>query len=135
MNSRILIIGLVAGAAVVAVAIVAYFVLSSSGGTVEVLETQNGETVQIGLDDKLVVVLAGNPTTGYNWTTTSIDDAVLRQVGDSRFDAESDLLGSPGTISLLYAPVAAGTSPLVIEYGPVAGGDSENTFSITVKVE
>lgn len=91
------------------------------------LETQNGDTLQ--------VVLSGNPTTGYNWSTTQIDDAVLKQESDPAFDAESDLLGAPGRITTSYKAIATGTSPLSLDYGPVGGGDAESSFSITVVVE
>ncbi len=67
-----------------------------------------------------------------NWKTTSIDSSVLEQDGEPTFEPEAELLGSSGVVIIKYKVVGSGTSPLALEYGPVAGGDAERTFSITV---
>ncbi len=118
--------------AVVVVAVVAFLVLS--GGTVTVDESQNGSTIEMSNGDTLELKLLGNPTTGFNWQTTEVDAAILTQDGDPKFEPETELIGSKGVVIIKYKAVGTGTTPLTLEYKPVAGGDVERTFSITVVV-
>lgn len=119
----------------VLIAIVVFSVLVLiSRDTIVVTEEQNGQTVEMNDRDTLELQLTGNPTTGYNWQTVDINNAVLEQDGDPTFDADTELLGSPGVITLTYEAVAGGNSPLKLEYKPVAGGDVANTFELTVRV-
>lgn len=119
----------------VLVAIVVFsLIILISHDTIVVTEDQNGQTVELNDRDTLELQLTGNPTTGYNWETVDIDNAVLEQDGDPTFSADTELLGSPGVITITYNAVAAGTSPLKLEYKPVAGGDVANTFEVTVVV-
>jgi len=111
------------------------YIAYATGGPIVVLESDNGGSATISTEDTLQIALGGNPTTGYNWFTADVDSAVLVQVGDPAFDADSNLLGSPGVITLEFGPVAAGTTQLTLEYRPAAGGAVGNTFTITVIVE
>lgn len=120
-------------AVLAAIAVFSAIILISSD-TIVVTEDQSGQTVEINDRDTLELQLSGNPTTGYNWETVDIDGAVLEQDGDPSFDPDTELLGSPGVITISYDAVGAGTSPLVLEYKPVAGGDTANSFELTVVV-
>jgi predicted secreted protein len=111
------------------------YVAYATSGPVVVLESDNGGTATITTSDTLQVSLSGNPTTGYNWFTTDVDSAVLAQTGDPTFDPDSNLLGSPGVITLEFDPITAGTTQLTLEYRPVAGGAVGNTFTFAVIVE
>jgi inhibitor of cysteine peptidase len=119
----------------VLVAIAVFSVLIQiSRDTIVVTEEQNGQTVEMNDRDTLELQLTGNPTTGYNWQTVDINSAVLAQEGDPTFDPDTELLGAPGVITISYEAVAAGSSPLKLEYKPVAGGDVANTFELVVRV-
>lgn len=105
-----------------------------SRDTIVVTEDQSGQTIAINDRDTLELQLTGNPTTGHNWQTVEIDNSVLEQDGDPSFDPDTELMGSPGVITIRYDAVGTGTSPLRLEYKPVAGGDAVNTFELTVVV-
>lgn len=132
MDRRGWLVGVIAVLA--AIIVFSVIILISSEETVVVQEDQNGQTVELTNGDTLELQLTGNPTTGYNWETVDIDNAVLEQSGDPSFDPDTELLGSPGVITISYDTVAAGSSPLALEYKPVAGGEVANTFEVTVVV-
>jgi inhibitor of cysteine peptidase len=108
----------------------------SSSSTVEVGPSDDGTTVDLSEGDTLEVQLEGNPTTGFNWQVAeTIDTAVLEQDGDPTFDADAELAGSPGVVTLRFKAVGSGSSPLNLEYKAVAGdGAAEATYSLTVNV-
>jgi inhibitor of cysteine peptidase len=103
---------------------------------VEVGPSDDGTTVDLSESDTLEVQLEGNPTTGFNWQVVdTIDTAVLEQDGDPTFDADAELAGSPGVVTLRFKAVGSGSSPLNLEYKAVAGdGAAEATYSLTVNV-
>ena len=123
-----------AGGAIGLVLIIA-LALTFGTQTVKVSETDAGAEFTLKIGDELQVTLAGNPTTGYIWTTAEIDEAVLEQVGDPEFDPDTDLLGSPGVVTITYKAVGAGSTTLELEYGRVADTNPERTMSISVVVE
>jgi inhibitor of cysteine peptidase len=100
---------------VVALIAAALLVACSSSAT-ELSEEDAGRTVELRAGDSLEVTLVGNPTTGYMWEVGSVDAAVLTQVGEPEFKADSDLIGSPGTITLRFEAVAPGQTDLQLIY-------------------
>jgi predicted secreted protein len=120
------------GAVIVVIAAVVIAVNVLGGSTLVVEQSQDGATVQASVGDTIELKLAGNPTTGFNWSTTDIDAAVLEQDGDPSFDADDDSLGSPGVVTMTYTVVGSGSSPLQVSYGPVSGGEATETFAVTV---
>ncbi len=79
-------------------------------------EQDEGNAVHLQLGELLVVALEGNPSTGYNWEVTPADQAVVAQQGEPEFNADSDLLGSSGKISLTFKAVAEGQQALTLAY-------------------
>lgn len=123
-------IGIAAVIVVIAAVLIAVNLLG--GETVVIDQDQSGATVQVSDGDTVEVKLAGNPTTGFNWETTEADSTVIEQEGDPVFDADEELLGSPGVVTITYTIVGSGTSPLTLEYKPVSGGEATDTFSVTI---
>jgi len=82
-----------------------------------------------------VISLEGNPTTGYTWEVAEMDGGVLRQVGESEFEPESDAIGSGGVQILRFEPVNNGQTDLELVYHR-SWEDKEpvETFSIQVVV-
>jgi predicted secreted protein len=67
---------------------------SAAGGqTIKLTEADAGKSVDLAPGDTLEIALAGNPTTGYNWEVESVDSAILRQVGEPQFEADSTAVG------------------------------------------
>ncbi len=108
------------GAARVCLAVLLILAVSGAGSTAAsnlvVTEKDAGSTVKLSPGDRLEVVLAGNPTTGYNWRTASVDAAVLREAGPPSFQRDSDLVGSGGAVTLSFTAEAPGRTILTIVY-------------------
>ena len=95
-----------------------------------------GSTVTLDEGDTLRVELEGNPTTGYEWQVSAVDDAVLLYE-DSDFDADSDAEGSSGTVTLTFDAVGAGATLLELIERPSwePPSDSHRRFSVNIRVE
>jgi inhibitor of cysteine peptidase len=94
-----------------------------------------GTTVALDAGQTLRVELEGNPTTGYEWEVSAVNEAILRYV-DSDFDPDSDATGSGGTVTLTFEAVGAGATLLELIERPSwePPSDSHQRFSVTVRV-
>ena len=113
----------------------------AANGPAKVTEADNGKTITIKVGDDLQVLLGGNPTTGYGWTTSlsDADKAILQQQGDPLYaqqSADSTLVGSGGTFTFTFKAAAAGQVTLKFGYArPWESGQPLQTFSVTVIVK
>ena len=91
---------------------------TATPGPVAVTVTAGDSNGSISLKtgDTLIVELAGNPTTGYQWQQTGADTAILRQTGEPAFTPESSAVGAPGKVSLRFEAVGAGQTLLQLIY-------------------
>lgn len=89
---------------------------SPGGSTRQLHEQDTGQTVELRAGDRLEVVLAGNPTTGYRWEQTGGDAAILQPEGEPSFTADSTLVGAGGTFGFSFAAAAAGQTTLTLVY-------------------
>lgn len=87
-----------------------------NGRTVRVEEESAGQTVELDKGDRLEIVLPGNITTGYSWEVASVDAAILRQVGEVQFEAESGALGAGGVMTLSFETAGSGQTNLKLIY-------------------
>lgn len=111
--------------------------LSACGGSKEVnLDAgDNGNQVELNMDQTLVISLEGNPTTGYTWEVAEVDEGVLRQVGEAEFEPESDAVGAGGVQLLHFEPVSSGQTVLDLVYHRSWEDEQpQETFSIQVTV-
>lgn len=76
----------------------------------------DGALVALGEDGVLILELEANPTTGYAWELESLDQGVLRMVGEPTYRSDSDLAGSPGTMTFTFEAAAAGQTDLQMVY-------------------
>lgn len=107
---------------------------SSDSSDVVVAQSQNGETVALAKGDVLVVELAGNPTTGYEWTVAQIDSAYLRLAG-STYTADSSAIGSGGTYVFRFESLRTGRTVLGLVYRRAwETTAADQTFTLTVDV-
>ena len=107
---------------------------SSDSSAVVVAQSQNGETVALAKGDVLVVELAGNPTTGYEWTVAQIDSAYLRLAG-STYTADSSAIGSGGTYVFRFEFLRAGRTVLGLVYRRAwETTAADQMFTLTVDV-
>jgi len=100
-------------------------------------EKDAGQSFSIKKGNQFKVTLEGNPTTGYNWVATGLDDLILKQVGEPEFKADSTLIGAGGKITLTFQAVAAGHVTLKLEYRQPweTPAQPEKTFEVSVDVK
>ncbi len=100
----------------------------------------NGRTINAAVGDRVVLSLAGNVTTGYDWKIAAIDPAILQEAGDSTYkqdQAPSGMVGVGGTRTWSFNVKATGSSPLTLEYRRSFEPDSQpaaKTFTVIIKV-
>ena len=107
----------------------------SSADPLVVSQSQNGGTVALAKGETLAVELAGNPTTGYEWTIAQLDAAFLRLV-DSSYSADSSAIGSGGLYTFRFETLQPGTTPLTLLYRRSwETTPSDQTFSLTLRIQ
>jgi len=84
--------------------------------SVQLSEKDLGRTVEIGVGGILVVVLKGNPATGYIWDVVSPDKGILKQVGETEFEPGRKARGSDGKIMMRFETAEAGKISLKLIY-------------------
>ena len=88
------------------------------------------------ISDQLVVVLEGNPTTGYMWEVEGVDESILQQIDDADFLPDSDALGAGGKLVLHFRAMSMGQTTLRLVYHRPWEEDVEplKTFTVNVAV-
>ncbi len=77
----------------------------------------DGEKIELGEDQVLVVRLEANLSTGYGWWLAQpVEEGIIRQRGVIEFEPDSDLLGAPGTQVLRFEGQREGHTTLRLEY-------------------
>jgi len=97
----------------------------------------NGKTITINQGTSLILTIEGNPTTGYAWAVTDVDQKILSSMGEPGFKTDSKLVGSGGVYTFKFKAETPGTTTLALDY--FRSFEPENppleTFSVTVIVE
>jgi inhibitor of cysteine peptidase len=124
-------------AAALLVALLGAGLLASAAGAgtiVTVGAAANGKTVRLEVGATLVVRLAGNPTTGYTWSTKTVDRRVLRPLPIG-YTASRNLPGSGGVFRIRFRAIARGTTTLRLVYArPFEHTAPPRRFSLRVVV-
>jgi inhibitor of cysteine peptidase len=84
--------------------------------TVYVTEAESGRTIVLSVGQELVITLASNPTTGYNWSHQSSSPNVLRVAEEKYVATEPVLIGSGGEHRVVFSAAATGQTTLRFEY-------------------
>jgi inhibitor of cysteine peptidase len=134
--------GRLAASGCVLVLIVAALVMAAISGcsaeTALALEAEdNGNQINVQKGQILTIKLEANPTTGYTWEVVESDGAILRQVGETEYEAESDLIGAGGVQTLRFEAVEAGEMELRLVYHRPweTGVEPLETFTVQVTVK
>jgi len=91
-------------------------VVPAGGAQVNLTDQDAGNATTLKVGDTLVVSLAGNPTTGYNWEVSPVQGAILVQVGEPDFTPDNAMPGSGGAIRLTFQATVAGHQSLQFIY-------------------
>jgi inhibitor of cysteine peptidase len=103
-------------------------------GSVTVTQAQNGDTVSLATGDILVVELAGNPTTGYEWAVVQ-NDASLLQPREPAYEPDSSAIGSGGVYTFRFTALESGSTLLKLAYRRAWEPAPIDTFSLTVNIQ
>ena len=107
----------------------------SSGDDIVLTQDRNGETIEIANRSTFAIQLAGNPTTGYEWTVSQADPAFLRLV-ESTYAPDSSAIGSGGLYTFRFETLQPGTTPLTLLYRRSwETTPSDQTFSLTLRIQ
>jgi inhibitor of cysteine peptidase len=110
----------------------------SSDSNERTLTTENaGQSIEMSVGETFSVELEGNPTTGFTWEVAKIDPAVLKQVGETEFESQSDLVGAGGMLNLHFEVIGKGETELQLVYHRPWENDipPENTFTTIINVK
>ena len=89
---------------------------AAGGAERRVIVPSDGQVIELNAGDVLVLELAGNPTTGYNWYMTDVNGSVLQAQGEPTFTPDSSAIGSGGKLALSFKALAAGETTLSLAY-------------------
>lgn len=107
-----------------------------SGGEVKIGDTDDGGQVPLEVGQTLVLSLDSNPTTGYQWEITELDEAILKQTGHEYEADQPVLIGSGGKEVWRFQAQSPGSTTLSLGYRRSweEGVEPIQTFSVEVVV-
>ena len=97
----------------------------------------NGQTVEINIDNEIVIELASNPSTGYRWELANPDGSFIYQEGESTFIEDPDcsgLDGCGGIERLTFRASEIGYGVIRLVYHRTFEDEPSEQFSINVNV-
>ncbi len=106
-------------------------------GPMQLTAKDAGSTVHVKQGATVAVSLDGNPTTGYTWEVAPDSGNLLAEQGDPKFAADSNSLGSGGTMTLSFKAVQTGTAPFKLIYHKTFEPNVApiQTFDVTIVVD
>jgi inhibitor of cysteine peptidase len=109
------------------------------GGSVTVTVDDAGAIKAAQVGDRVIVRLAGNPSTGFTWTRVEPTDEVLAASplepvaeGEWQFPAGANMPGAPGICIFEYRVARAGTVALSYAYARSWEEAPAQTFSVVI---
>jgi|SRR5271156_3359439 inhibitor of cysteine peptidase len=96
----------------------------------------SGQSIELGVGERLTVRLDENPTTGYRWTAVGTFEPVLVLI-NSDFELPTGQLryGAGGVRSWTFEAAQTGTAKLRMEYTRASSQDPEQrTYFLSVRV-
>lgn len=106
----------------------------SAADAVTATQAQNGSTVTLAKDAILSVILAGNPTTGYQWTVVENNPALLQPL-EPVYEPDSDAIGSGGLYTFRFKAIQEGQGRLRMAYGRSWEAAPIQKFTLDVNVQ
>jgi inhibitor of cysteine peptidase len=99
-------------------------------------EADAGSAIALRRGDRLAVSLGGNPTTGYTWQVTAVNERVLAPVGEAGYRPSSPAIGAGGVFTFEFEAAGAGHTTLRLAYRrPWEKRRPAQTFTVAVTVE
>ncbi len=103
---------------------------------IKLTANDNGRSIELQVGQVLAFTLDANPSTGYSWEMTKIDQKILQQIGEAEFTPDSTLPGAGGQQVFRFKAVSAGQTALNLIYHRTWEKDVAplQTFSLQVIV-
>ena len=103
-------------------------------------EKNNGDSINLKIDDKVEIKLESNPTTGYSWFLSDKVDSTIVSVTDPVFiesKKDKELVGAGGYEIFTIKAIAEGKIDIILNYERPweEGVEPIETFEITISVE
>ena len=77
-------------------------------------EKDNGASVEVRCGAKITIELKENPTTGYRWTISNIDEVFLQPEGDEFLPPDQTTPGAGGLRRFFFRAKSAGSTALTL---------------------
>lgn len=106
-------------------------------GPIQLNENANGTVVNVLTDQKIIISLRGNPTTGFVWSVQDINSDVIRLISKKFISGsgDSELVGVGGKYIFEFVAEKQGNTNLEFIYKrPWVGGETAQTFTVTINV-
>jgi inhibitor of cysteine peptidase len=99
-------------------------------------EKDNGGSVQVRRGAKITIELNENPTTGYRWMISSIDEAFLVPAGDDFVPSDQKSPGAGGLRRFFFHAKSAGSTALTLINKRAWQRDDQavGTFNLTIRI-
>jgi inhibitor of cysteine peptidase len=122
----------------VAMAVALYMVVRDDGqAPMTLTHADQGHSFTVQQGDEVVVRIASNATTGYEWAVAQIDSNVLTYQGSEYEAPSTNVVGAGGTQVLRFEATGTGTSPLALKYWRPWEGDASvvERYDVTITVQ
>ena len=99
-------------------------------------EKDNGALVQVRRGTRITIELNENPTTGYRWMISSIDEAFLVPEGDEFLPPDHKSPGAGGLRRFSFCAKSAGSTALTLINKRAWQRDDQavGTFNLTIRI-
>jgi inhibitor of cysteine peptidase len=99
-------------------------------------EKDNGASVQLRRGTKITIELSENPTTGYRWMITGIDEAFMVPEGDAFVPPDQKSPGAGGLRRFFFRAKSEGSTALTLINKRVWQSDDQavGTFKLAIRI-
>ena len=96
-----------------------------------------GTGVGLNVGDTLILILNGNPSTGYTWDVAFYVHPVIEPTGEPEYQSDSNLVGAGGTYTFHFLATGEGEAKLAMIYHRPFDKDAPilKTCEVTVTVK
>ncbi len=100
----------------------------------------NGESINLKLNETIKIKLESNPTTGYSWNLSNQSDTAIISLISSDFETsttDKDIAGAGGYDTITFKAIGEGNTTIILTYNRTWEEDVEpaETFKLNVSVK
>ncbi len=110
---------------------------SQDENSVILTEENNDTTVEIDIEEEIVIELQSNPSTGYHWEHSNTDGTFIYQDGESIFIEDEECAGAEGCGGIerfTFVASRTGTGAIALAYRRTSEESPIDQFSVDVIV-